>query len=71
MIETNDGAIHTHLHPADSPDATLAGPAMPIMGLLLGLLDLSGAKTSGITYRGNPTILDRIGGEIDLPTSPI
>jgi hypothetical protein len=31
------------------------------MGLLLGLITLSDAKASGIDYRGDPAILDRIG----------
>ena len=38
VIETRDGAIHTRLGAADSPDATLSGPPTPILGLLLGLL---------------------------------
>ncbi len=61
VIETRDGAIHTRLGSTESPDATLAGPPKPIMGLLLGLLELADAKASGINYRGDPSILDRIG----------
>lgn len=68
VIETHDGAIHIHLRSADSPDVTLAGPPKPIMGLLLGLLDLPGAKTSGITYHGDPMILDRIGAHTASPS---
>jgi DNA-binding HxlR family transcriptional regulator len=63
VIETRDGAIHTRLGPADNPDATLAGPPKPILGLLLGLLALAHAKASGINYQGDPTILDRIGAQ--------
>jgi DNA-binding HxlR family transcriptional regulator len=70
VIETKDGSIHTHLRPAHSPDATLAGPPMPIMGLLLGLLKLADAEAHGVSYQGDPTILDRIGAEINLTTSP-
>src|SRR6266581_2119949 len=43
VIETRDGAVQIHLGPAESPDATIAGPPTPIMGLLLGLLELSDA----------------------------
>src|SRR5438105_1385171 len=39
VIETRDGAIRAGLGPAENPDATLAGPARPILGVLLGLLD--------------------------------
>ncbi len=60
VIETRDGAIHTRLGPADGPDATLTGPPKPIMGLLLGLLDLAGARASGVECRGDLVVLDRI-----------
>lgn len=61
VIETHDGAVHTRLGPADSPDATLSGPPRPILGLLLGLLELADAEASGITYQGDLTVLGRIG----------
>ena len=60
VIETRDGAIHVRLGPADNADATLTGPPKPIMGLLLGLLELADANANGVDYRGDPTILDRI-----------
>ena len=68
-IEIRDGTIHTRLGPAENPDATLAGPPNPLMGLLLGLLELADAKTSGVTYEGDPTILDRLGANI-TPAAP-
>lgn len=61
VVETHDGQINIRLGPAANPDATLAGPARPIMGLLLGLIKLPDAKASGIDYRGDPAMLDRIG----------
>ena len=63
-IETRDGSIRTHLGPAENADLTLAGPAMPIMGLLLGLLPLADGEANGITYEGEPTVLDRIGSDL-------
>jgi DNA-binding HxlR family transcriptional regulator len=69
VIETRDGTIHTRLGPADRPDATLTGPAKPILGLLLGLLQPSDAKANGIEYRGDLTILDRFGAQL-TPTAP-
>ena len=68
VIETRDGAIHARLGSVENPDATLAGPPRLIMGLLLGLVDLAGAKASGITYQGDSAILDRIGSQI-VPTA--
>src|SRR5690242_9001651 len=44
VLEARDGAIRTRLGSADSPDATLTGAARPIMGLLLGLIDLADAE---------------------------
>jgi len=63
VIEARDGTIHTRLGPADNPDATLTGPAKPVLGLMLGLLELAHAKASGIDYQGDPTVLDRIGAD--------
>jgi DNA-binding HxlR family transcriptional regulator len=68
VVETRDGEIVTRLGPAENPDATLAGPVTPILGLLLGLLDLAGAEASGLTYQGDPALLDRIGSQI-LPAA--
>jgi hypothetical protein len=61
VIETRDGTIRTRLGQVDSADATLTGPPMPILGLLLGLLTIADAKANGVDYRGDPTALDRIG----------
>ena len=66
VIETRDGAIRTRLGPAEHPDATLAGEPRPILGLLLGLLELPQAKASGINVQGDPTVLDRIGAQAVL-----
>jgi DNA-binding HxlR family transcriptional regulator len=69
-IEMRDGAVHTHLGPAESPDVTLAGPPKPILGLLLGRLELAEAATSGIDYDGDLAILDRLGAAIHPTPSP-
>jgi DNA-binding HxlR family transcriptional regulator len=63
VIEARDGEIQTRLGAADNPDATLTGPPMPILGLLLGLQELADAETHGITYDGDPVLLDRIGAQ--------
>jgi DNA-binding HxlR family transcriptional regulator len=60
VVEARDGAVRTRLGSADSPDATLTGSARPIMGLLLGLTELADAEGSGITYRGDPAVLERL-----------
>ena len=63
-IEMHDGLIRTRLGQAKSADATLAGPANPIMGLLLGLLDVADVDVRGVIFQGDPAILDRIGANI-------
>jgi DNA-binding HxlR family transcriptional regulator len=69
VIETRDGTIHARVGPAASADATLTGPARPIMGFLLGLLPIADAKANGIDYRGDPSILDRLGAQT-VPAAP-
>ena len=69
-IEIHDGLIRTRLGQAKSADATLAGPANPIMGLLLGLLDVADADARGVTFQGDPAILDRIGANITPAAAP-
>ena len=61
VLEARDGAIRVRLGPADDADATLEGPPKPILGVLLGLLELTDAYDRGVVYRGDPTVLDRIG----------
>jgi DNA-binding HxlR family transcriptional regulator len=70
VIETRDGTIHARLGPADGADATLTGPPKPILGLLLGLLSPADAKANGVDYRGDPTILDRIGAQTTSTAPP-
>src|SRR5579885_2600174 len=53
-IEARDGVIETRLGTAESPELTLAGPPQPIMGLLLGVLDLADAQARGVDHRGDP-----------------
>ncbi len=60
VLETDDGKIRARLGPGDDPDASIAGPPKPILGLVLGLLNLADAKASGIKYQGDLTILDRL-----------
>jgi DNA-binding HxlR family transcriptional regulator len=60
VLESQNGAVRTRLGSAENPDARLTGPPMPIMGLLLGRLELADAKARGVSIQGEPAILDRI-----------
>jgi DNA-binding HxlR family transcriptional regulator len=70
VLQAQDGTIRTRLGSAENPDTTLAGPPMPIMGLLLGLLELTDAKTRGVGIQGDPAILERIGAHITPTAAP-
>jgi DNA-binding HxlR family transcriptional regulator len=70
VIETREGTIHARLGPADGADATLTGPPNPVMGVLIGVLELADAKANGVDYRGDTAILDRIGADITRTAPP-
>ena len=64
VIHTGDGTIHIRLGSADEANLRLTGEPRPIMGLLLGLLDLDAATAAGVVQEGDPTVLDRLGADI-------
>ena len=66
VLEARDGAIHTRLGQADASDAVLTGEPRPILGLLLGLIELSDAEAAGVGYQGDPATLERIAGPTSL-----
>jgi DNA-binding HxlR family transcriptional regulator len=70
MLQARDGSIAVGLGSAESADATLAGPPMPIMGLLLGRLELAEARARGVSFQGDPAILDRIGAQTTPTGAP-
>jgi DNA-binding HxlR family transcriptional regulator len=63
VLETRDGKVAARLGAPDEAgaDATITGEPRPVMGLLLGILGVRQAKAAGISYDGDPAILDRIG----------
>lgn len=67
LIRTHDGAIRTSLGESSDPDTTLTGEPRPIMGLLLGLLELDAAQAAGVRLDGDPKALDRIRGRSPAP----
>ena len=62
VIQTSDGAIRATVGAASDPAATLTGEPRPIMGLLLGLLELEAAQAASVRFDGDPKALDRIRG---------
>jgi hypothetical protein len=63
VLETRDGKVVARPGPAGEAgaDATITGEPRPVMGLLLGLLAVRDAKAVGVSYVGDPAILDRLG----------
>jgi DNA-binding HxlR family transcriptional regulator len=61
LLETVDGRVRARPAGAsERADATIEGPPKAIMGLLSGALDLDGARARGISYEGDPAILERV-----------
>ena len=58
-LELRDEALHVSLGAAADPDAVLTGPERPILGLLLGYLQLDQAEAQGVEVTGDRTVLDR------------
>lgn len=58
-VAAHDGELKVTLGAASDPDAALAGPARPIMGLLLGYLDQGAAEAMGVAFEGDPGVVER------------
>jgi DNA-binding HxlR family transcriptional regulator len=63
VLAARDGEMKMTLGAASDPDAVLAGPARPIMGLLLGYLDRDGAEAMGVTVAGDPKVIGRFAAD--------
>ena len=66
VLEAQGGKITTQLGPAERSDLVLAGPARPIMGLLIGRVELAAAKASGVSYQGDASLLDRFAADMPV-----
>jgi DNA-binding HxlR family transcriptional regulator len=60
VVEARDGETKVTLGAASHPDAALTGPEKPVLGLLLGLLQLDQAEGQGVTVVGDRAVVERI-----------
>jgi DNA-binding HxlR family transcriptional regulator len=58
-IAAHDGGTKVTLGAASDPDAALTGPEKPVLGLLLGLLQLDQAEGRGVSVIGDPAVVER------------
>ena len=63
VLTAADGGVKLSLGAASDPDAALAGPPRPIMGLLLGYLDLGAAEAMGVTLEGDAGVIGRFAAD--------
>jgi DNA-binding HxlR family transcriptional regulator len=63
VLTAADGGVKLSLGAASDPDAALAGPPRPIMGLLLGYLDLGAAEAMGVTVEGDAGVIGRFAAD--------
>jgi DNA-binding HxlR family transcriptional regulator len=63
VLTAGDGEVKLSLGAASDPDAALAGPPRPIMGLLLGYLDLGAAEAMGVTLEGDAGVIGRFAAD--------
>lgn len=62
-VAAREGEMKVTLGATSDPDAALAGPARPIMGLLLGHLDRAGAEAMGVTFEGDAGVVERFAAD--------
>ena len=60
VIELGEGQVRTRTGRAADPDLILEGPPRAVLGLLTGLVDVSGAVQIGLTVRGRTDLLTRL-----------
>jgi DNA-binding HxlR family transcriptional regulator len=60
VIEVGEGQVRTRTGRAADPDLVLDGPPRAVLGLLTGVIDISGATRIGLTVSGRPDLLTRL-----------
>lgn len=60
VIEIGEGQVRTRTGRAADPDLVLDGPPRAVLGLLTGVIDISGATQIGLTVSGRHDLLTRL-----------
>ncbi|HEY0543140.1 MAG TPA: helix-turn-helix domain-containing protein [Actinoallomurus sp.] len=60
VVEIGEGQVRTRTGRAADPDLVLDGPPRAVLGLLTGVIDISGATQIGLTVSGRPDLLTRL-----------
>jgi len=60
FLETADGAVRLRPGVTDAPDALVDGPPKPVVGLLVGAIDVDEARERGVRVDGDAAVLARL-----------
>jgi DNA-binding HxlR family transcriptional regulator len=71
VVETADGGVRTRVGRVANADLALTGEPKPVFGTVLGMMPLARARTLGLTYEGDPEILDRVRPITQAPAQPV
>jgi hypothetical protein len=71
VVETADGGVRTRLGRAANADLTLTGEPKPVLGTVLGMMSLARGRELGLTYEGDPEILDRLRPTTQAAAQPV
>jgi DNA-binding HxlR family transcriptional regulator len=60
-VQADGGTVRTSLGPVEGSDLALVGSPRPVLGVMLGLIELAEARAAGVSYEGDPEALKRFG----------
>ncbi len=69
LITTDKSAVNVRPGDADKPDLSLFGSPRLILAVLLGRMTTTAARSSGLLFDGDETVIDRLRPEVPPPST--